>query len=108
MAIVKTYDLNAFIDELAKDKYNNYSSEAASAIFEYLNELEDNIELDIVAIRCTFSEYSVEDTLSELGDDYDSYFYDIDDKTIDEMAEALEDKLACQVILLEDSLLVIE
>jgi hypothetical protein len=44
---------------LIKDEYANWSRNGALALSEYLEslELEQGIELDVVALRCEFSEY---------------------------------------------------
>jgi hypothetical protein len=58
-------------DELLQDEWANWSYEGAHALAEYLEELSEetgsNIELDIVSIRCEFTEYS----MSTLRDNYD-------------------------------------
>ena len=47
-------------DELLQDEWANWSYDGAYALAEYLEELSEDvdIELDIVAIRCEFNEYS--------------------------------------------------
>jgi len=62
-----------FVDEILGDEYNSISYEGAKALFQYLEELEEDcgteIEFDRVAIRCDFSEY---DNLEEVTSEYDS------------------------------------
>ena len=57
-------------DALKSDENANWSHAGAKALAEYLEELEectgDEMELDVVAIRCDFSEFaSLQDWLSE-------------------------------------------
>lgn len=56
-------------DELLQDEWANWSYDGAHALAEYLEELAEDmdIELDIVAIRCEFNEYS---NLEELKNCY--------------------------------------
>jgi hypothetical protein len=62
MSIVQTVDKHDFVR--AFDDYNrseNFSVEAREALFDYLDELSDdtgeNIELDVIAICCDYTEY---------------------------------------------------
>jgi hypothetical protein len=69
---LSTYDI---ADALKRDNNANWSYAGAQALAEHLEEYEEStgeeLELDIVAIRCDFSEYpSLEDWASE-------YFSDI-------------------------------
>jgi hypothetical protein len=61
---------------LLQDSYANWSSCAAFALAEYLEEMEastgEEIELDVVAIRCDFSEY-------ESLQDWATQYYGTDD-----------------------------
>ena len=64
---------------------NNFSYEGLYALFEYFEQLEDDIgeeiELDVVAICCDYTEY---DNLNDFNDDY-KYQYtrdELEDETI--------------------------
>ena len=71
---------------------NNFSYEAKKALFDYLESFEDNcdlkIDLDIIALCCEFSEYSLEDALEvyncedldELCNNYNVII--VDDETV--------------------------
>ena len=66
----QTITESQFIDAIVGDNYNNMSYEGAKALFEYLEQYEqdcdEDIEFDRVAIRCEFSEYeNLEEVLSE-------------------------------------------
>ena len=63
---------NEFVHAIVGDDYNNMSYEGALALFEYLEEYEDQTgeetELDVVAIRCEWTEY---ENIEEVSKDYD-------------------------------------
>lgn len=72
MAIIKTLNTNQITNALYADKENNgFSYEACEALVEYLEqlseELDENIELDVVALRCEWSEQPY----AEIANDYD-------------------------------------
>ena len=60
---------NEMIQMLRNDQYANWSYEGAEALIDYLEQLSDdigeNIELDVVELRCHYSEYSSWDELKE-------------------------------------------
>lgn len=64
-------------DQLRADKYANWSYAGALAMIEYLERLEEDlgeeIEMDVTAIRCDFTEYaSLDDYAQEIDFEYDS------------------------------------
>ena len=63
---------NEFVHAIVGDEYNNMSYEGALALFEYIEEYEDQTgeetELDVVAIRCEWTEY---ENIEEVSKDYD-------------------------------------
>lgn len=68
------------------DRIDNFSNAGLKALFNYLEEYEDStgeeIELDVIALCCEFSEYeSLEDFQANYGTDYES-IDDIEDNTI--------------------------
>ena len=68
--MIKPVSKYEFTEDLLDDEYANWSYSGASALFEYLTELEEDtgeqIEFDRVALRCDFSEYdNLEDVLSQ-------------------------------------------
>jgi len=70
-----------FIDTLTRDEYASFTYNGASALYEYLTDLEEDIgqiEFDHVAIRCDYSEY---DTLDEILNQYDNI------NTLDELRD---------------------
>jgi hypothetical protein len=73
----KTLNLHDFRSEFAAaDRGNQFSFEALKLIFEYLEEIYDQYELDVVAICCEFAESSVEefaDAYRIQADEVDAY-----------------------------------
>lgn len=72
MAIVQTLNRHAFINEfMQSSRSGQFSHDALSAIFKYLEEYSDNtgdpIELDIVGICCEWAEMS----WAEIASSYD-------------------------------------
>lgn len=61
------------VDEIMKDEYSNYSYEAATAIVDYLEEMEDDageMEFDLAWIRGVFDEYdSINEARKEMKED---------------------------------------
>ena len=72
--------LNTFQDDMR----SNFSYEGSEALFEYLNDLENDcgipINYDPIAFRCEYNEY---DNLKEVQDDYEGIetIDDLRDKT---------------------------
>jgi hypothetical protein len=81
--MINTLSTNQAVTELLKDEYANWSYEAATAIVEWLEDLEsDNpnepIEFDPIAVRCDFSEY----TATELVEEYSMTLEEIRQRTL--------------------------
>jgi hypothetical protein len=67
-------NFSAFVDAFARaDRGNQYSYEALRALYEYLDDADLPIELDVVAICCEFAEATLSDFFEEysLADLYD-------------------------------------
>lgn len=85
----QTLSTSEAVDILRADKYASWSLAGARALVEYLEELEEEtgerIEIDPVAIRCDYSEYSsAVEAASDLSDweyrpDEDGADYDEDE-----------------------------
>jgi DNA primase large subunit len=68
-----------FAEALTQDEYSNMSYRGALALYDYFEEIGEDIELDVVAIRCDYHEY---ETRQELLDDYDAHTWEeIQDNT---------------------------
>lgn len=106
----QTLSTSQAADILRSDQYAGWSYNGAYALIEYLEEVEEDmgedIELDVVAIRCDFTEYGSaveaaeeygwEKPDREDGDDEDEYDELCEDKAI----EWLQDHT--QVVTFED------
>ena len=71
---INEYD---FIKAFEQVRPDNFSRAGLSALYEYLEKLEEDIgnpiELDVIAICCEYSEYeSLEEFQEDYGDDYQS------------------------------------
>ena len=75
--IKETLTQSQFTDALKQDEYASWSYGATVALYEYFEGFEEDIELDIVAIRCEYREY---DTCEE----YACEFFDFEGMTYDE------------------------
>ena len=79
--LVKSVSFYDFVKEFEEfDREGQFSYEGKKALFEYLNELAEDlgepIELDIIGICCDFTEY---ESLEEFNHDYQLDLDDIDD-----------------------------
>jgi len=77
--LVKKVYFNDFLEEFKKfERDEQFSYEGKRALFDYLNDLSEDIgepiELDIIGICCDFTEYS---DLKEFIDDYSYTIEDI-------------------------------
>lgn len=73
--------IDRFVDYDRVGKGKNFSYAGCRALFEYLEELEDGngeeLELDVVALCCDYSEYStLEDAMADYGYDDEDEFRD--------------------------------
>ena len=71
---------------LKNDQYAAWSYNGAKALAEYLDDMDEDMELDIVDIRCTYSEY---DNAVEAASSY-SWDKDTDQDEEEQEANALE------------------
>ena len=80
-----TVTLNTFRDVMIKEEYG-FSWEGATALFDYLVELEEDtgeeMEFDPIAISCDFSEYeNLQEVLEGCSIDYVKNMKDLKDQT---------------------------
>ena len=73
----RTINEHDFVDAFQGTDYQNqFSYEGKVALYEYLTELEDStgfeIELDMIALCCEYTEY---ENFYEFRDDYEDYVY---------------------------------
>jgi len=86
----KTISFHEFQNEFQDCRPDNFSYDGLKALFDYLEDLSEDcgteIELDVVAICCEFSEY---DTALEIAKEY-GFEPDEDNDNEDQEAAALE------------------
>jgi hypothetical protein len=75
-----TVNFSEFCDAFHKSERDNFSYEGLRALFDYLEQYEEDcgeeIELDVIALCCDYTEY---DNLKEFQDDYGTEYEDIED-----------------------------
>lgn len=55
------------------NRSNNFSVEAREALFDYFEEIDADMELDVIAVCCEYSEYeSLEEFQKDYSEDYES------------------------------------
>lgn len=79
--IVKTFNENDFINEFKSyDRMDNFSYKGLRVLFESLDELANdcdmNIEMDVIALCCDYSELSLTDIINEYDLNLDDVSYD--------------------------------
>ena len=83
-----------FADAFKDIRPNNFSSEGLQILWDHLEQLEDDLseelELDVIAFCCDYSEGDYLDLLSELDIDEE----DLEDLDEDEIAEKVADELS--------------
>lgn len=89
----QTLSTSQAADLLLRDEYAKWSRQAAYKIVEYYEEqeaeMDKEIEMDVVAIRCEWDEYS---TAKDIADAY-SHDFDLEGKDDDEIEEMVEEYL---------------
>ena len=72
MSIIQTVNKSQFIDNLLADDYASWTYEDAEALFDYYEDLSEDlgedVELDRVALRC---EWTRADSIDEVIEEYD-------------------------------------
>lgn len=96
----KSINRYEFIDEFRNSQYkNNFSYQGLNALFDYLEQLEEDIgeeiEFDLVQLACDFTEYS---SLDEIKENYSN----LNINTIEDLRDYTE------VIELDDRSIIIE
>ena len=67
----KTIDFSDFVDGFQKmGRGNQFSHDGLKLIFDYLQEIDENMEFDMIAICCNFTE----STLDDINNDFDKNF----------------------------------
>jgi hypothetical protein len=72
---------------------DQFSYEAQGMIFDYLEECDEDMELDVIAICCDFSEGDFQEVANELDDDEDELAQECEGLDEDETAQLIAEKL---------------
>ena len=68
--IINEYD---FVNEFEAIRPNQFTREGLLALFEYLAEYDEDTEMDVVALCCSFTEYdNLEEFQGDYGDEYET------------------------------------
>lgn len=81
MAIVQTLNHVSQLEQAFKaaGRGNKFSYEGLEVLFDYLDELEGNIELDVVALCCDYEESSIDEIIDQYGIEVDTEDMDEDE-----------------------------
>jgi hypothetical protein len=72
---------------------NNFSYEAQGMLFDFLEEIDENMEFDPIAICCDFTEDNFQEVANELDDEIDLETIGLDEaKTAQKVADYLSEK----------------
>ena len=80
----------------AADRKENFSREALGLLFDYLEELDPDMELDVIAICCDYCEDTMEDIIH-------SYSIDVEDMDEDDTVEAVRSFLNENTVLVGET-----
>lgn len=71
--MIRKITQNDFVREFKEyGREDNFSREALDALYDYLEEIDENFELDVIGICCDYTEYADEDEAIEAyGDDWE-------------------------------------
>lgn len=89
--MIKRIDESEFVKIF--DDYNrgsHFSVSARRILFEYYEEIDAEMELDVIAICCDWGEYDSQELIDEYGDEY--LEYEDEDEQIRHVLEELRDE----------------
>jgi len=69
--MIKTINLNDFRNEFQAIRPDNFSYEGLETLFSFFEEFEDDIELDVIAICCAYSEQTIPEIIESYDIDVD-------------------------------------
>jgi hypothetical protein len=80
----------------AADRKDNFSYEGLNLLFDYLEELDPDMELDVIALCCDYCEDTLEDIIH-------SYSIDVEDMDDDDTVEAVRSFLNENTVLVGET-----
>ncbi len=79
--MIKQITKSNFMDEFrAFDRQEQFSYDALSALYDYYEDIDENMELDVIAICCEWTEYESIDEVKENYNDIET-IEDLQNKT---------------------------
>ena len=91
-----TLSKDEFRFQMNQIRPDNFSYEGQGMLFDFLEEIDEDMELDVIAICCDFTESNFQEVANELDEDEDEITeecYGLDEEeTAQKIAEYLENK----------------
>ena len=78
----QTINLSQFRDEFNSIRPNNFSYEGLEILFDYLEEMEPDLDLDVIALCCDYSESTIDNLIQDYDIDFDGVAPDEVDATV--------------------------
>lgn len=86
MAIVETVNFSSFVDAFRRmNRYEQFGYDALRVLFDYLDDIGKNIELDVIAFCCDYSH----DTTEDIAEIYNINIADIGSEDEDEIKDRI-------------------
>jgi hypothetical protein len=107
----QTVSFSMFVDAFrSMERYNQFAAyyedgkpvgayDALRVLFDYLEDCDDNVELDVIALCCEFSH----DTWSEIADQFGLACINLRDMTQDECVDAIREYLEDRGVLVGET-----
>ena len=78
----QTINLSQFRNEFNSIRPNNFSYEGLEILFDYLEEMEPDLDLDVIALCCDYSESTIDNLIQDYDIDFDGVAPDEVDATV--------------------------
>lgn len=99
--MIQTLDLEDFRQAFRNmDRGEQFSYDALELIYDYLEECDPDMELDVIAICCDFTEGDFQEVANELDDDEDELAEECEGMDEEDTAQLIADKLADKTTVL--------
>ena len=89
----QTLNKDQFRFQMNQIRPDNFSYEGQGMLFDYLEECDEDMELDVIAICCDFTEGDFQEVANELDDDEDELAQECEGLDADETAQLIAKKL---------------
>lgn len=95
---IELHDFRQAFHNMGRGK--QFSYEALKLIYDHLEECDPDMELDVIAICCDFSEGDFQEVANELDDDEDELAEECEGMDEEETAQVIADKLSDKTFVL--------